>query len=340
MVFSLVRLFRGKTPKIKDEKGEVIPTSIASLEQITLGGLKQWILIRSHNVDNPLLLFLHGGPGSAEMCFSHKFERKLEEHYLFVNWDQRGAGKSFSKKIPKESMNIEQFISDAHELILHLMKRFKKEKIVLVGHSWGSMLSVLLLQRYPELFSAYVGIGQATNVTDNEKISHQFTLQEAKKRGNKKAVKQLLELQPPYFSDFKQLNTQRKWLNKFGGALYNQTSIWPLIKFLFRAPEYTIRDCFKFLQGTVFSLKSLWELIIQEIDLTKDALKFSVPVYFILGKYDYNTPFELVEEYFKKIQAPKKELIWFEKSAHSPNFEEPEKFDEVMIEKVLKEISK
>jgi pimeloyl-ACP methyl ester carboxylesterase len=334
----MVRLFRGKTPKIKDEKGEVIPNSIASLEQITLGEIKQWILIRSHNVDNPLLLFLHGGPGSAEMFFSHKFERKLEEHFLFVNWDQRGAGKSFSKKIPKESMNIEQFISDAHELIQHLMKRFKKEKIVLVGHSWGSMLSVLLLQRYPELFSAYVGVGQATNLTDNEKISHQFTLQEAKKRGNKKAVKQLSELQPPYFSDFKQLNTQRKWLNKFGGALYNQTSLWPLIKYLFRAPEYTLRDCIKFLQGTVFTLNSLWELIIQEIDLTKNALKFSVPVYFILGRYDYNTPFELAEEYFKKIQAPKKELIWFEKSAHSPNFEEPEKFDEVMIEKVLKEV--
>ena len=214
MVFSLVRLFRGKTPKIKDDKGNVIQTSVASLEQIELDGVKQWILIRSHNVDNPLLLFLHGGPGSAEMGFAHKYERKLEEHFIFVNWDQRGAGKSFSKRIPKESMNIEQFVSDAHELTLDLMKRFKKEKIILAGHSWGSVLGVLLVQRYPELFSAYVGISQVTNLTDNEKVSYQYTLYEAKKRLNKKAEKELLKLQPPYFSDIRQLNKQRKWLNK------------------------------------------------------------------------------------------------------------------------------
>lgn len=334
----MVRLFRGKTPEIKDDEGKVIPTSIASLEQITLGGYKQWILIRTHNVKNPLLLFLHGGPGSTEMGFAHKYEKKLEEHFIFVNWDQRGSGKSFSRKIPKDSMNIEQFVSDAHELVLHLMKRFKKDKIVLVGHSWGSMLGVLLVQRYPELFSAYVGIGQATNLTENEKVSYQFTLDEARKRGNKKAERQLLKLQPPYFDDIMQLNKQRKWMNKFGGALYNQTSIWPLLKVMFGAPEFTIRDILKFLQGTVFSNKSMWSEIIEKTDLPKDACKFSIPVYFIMGKYDYNTPYVLAEAYFKKIQAPKKEFICFEKSAHSPNYEEPEKFDEVMVEKVLKEV--
>lgn len=338
MVFSLVRLFRGKTPKIKDDKGEVIPTSIASLEEITLGGIKQWILIRSHSVENPLLLFLHGGPGSAEMGFAHKYERKLEEHFLFVNWDQRGAGKSFSRKIPKESMNIEQFVSEAHELVLFLMDRFKKKKIVLVGHSWGSALGVLLVQRYPELFSAFVSIGQLTNLIDNEKVSLQFTLDEAKKRGNKKAVKQLLKLQPPYYNEIQQLNRQRKWMAKFGGAVHNQTSMWPIIKEMLKAPEYTLRDSLGYFQGTVFTIKSLWVEIIEKIDLVKDARKFSVPVYFIVGRYDYNTPFELAEQYFKKIHAPKKEFIWFEKSAHSPNFEEPEKFDEVMIEKVLKEV--
>ncbi|MCK5159677.1 MAG: alpha/beta hydrolase, partial [Candidatus Heimdallarchaeota archaeon] len=111
-----------------------------------------------------------------------------------------------------------------------------------------------------------------------------------------------------------------------------------LLKTILGAPEYTIRDIIRFVQGTVFTLKSLWEEIINKIDLPKDAKKFSIPVYFILGKYDYNTPFELAEEYFTKLQAPKKELLWFEKSAHSANYEEPEKFDEVMMEKVLKEV--
>lgn len=338
VVFSMVRLFRGKTPKIKDDKGNVIPTSIASLERVTLGGVKQWLLIRSHNVDNPILLFLHGGPGSSEMGFAHKFERNLEKHFLIVNWDQRGTGKSFSRRIPKESMTIEQFVADAHELILNLRERFRKEKVILVGHSWGTVLGVLLAQKYPELIAAYVGIGQVVNITENERISHQFTLQQAKLENNKKAIRQLMKVEPPYTNNLRQLNIQRKWLGKYGGVLYGQKSMWPLLKIMFQAPEYTVRDVIKFLMGTMFSIISLFEKIVNEIDFLKTATKLAVPVYIISGKYDYNTPFELAEKYYQKLQAPKKEFIWFEKSAHSPNYEETEKFDEVMIEKVLKEM--
>jgi len=338
VVFSMVRLFRGKTRKIKDDKGNVIPTSIASLERVTLGGVKQWVLIRSHNVDNPILLILHGGPGQSEMVFAHKFEQNLEKHFLVVNWDQRGTGKSFSIRIPKESMTIEQFVADAHELILNLRERFRKEKVILVGHSWGAILGVLLAQKFPELISAYVGIGQAVNVTENERISHQFTLQQAKLENNKKAIRQLMKVEPPYTNNLRQLNIQRRWLGKYGGALYGQKSLRPLIKIMFQAPEYTIRDVIKLGMGGMFTLTSLWEKIVNEIDFLKTATKLAVPVYIISGKYDYNTPFELAEKYYQKLQAPKKEFIWFEKSAHSPNYEEAEKFDKVMIEKVLREV--
>lgn len=333
----MVRLFKDKTPEIIDSNGKMVSTSIASLKQITLGGIKQWILIRSHNVENPLLLYLHGGPGSPEMGFAHKFDRKLERYFTIVNWDQRGGGKSFSRKIPKESMTVDQFFSDAHELIQYLLKRFNKEKIVLVGHSWGSYLGILLVQKFPELFSAYVGIGQVIKIKENERLSHQYTLDEAKKRGNKKAIKQLTKLEPPYYNNLKQLNIQRKWLNYFGGALHNQTSIWSLIKIMLRAPEYTIRDIFKFLRGSMFTLQLIWTEYIDRPDVVTIASKLQVPIYLLAGRYDYNTPFVLVEEFYKKLQAPKKELLWFEHSAHFPNFEEREKYDEIMIEKVLKE---
>jgi len=336
----MVRLFKGKTPEIIGSNKKKKANSIATLEQIQLGGLDQWILIRGHNVDNPLLLFLHGGPGSPEMAAAHKFDRNLEQYFTIVNWDQRGGGKSFSRKISKESMKVDQFLSDAHELIQYLLKRFNKEKIVLVGHSWGSYLGILLVRKYPELFSVYVGIGQVINIKENERLSHQYTLEEAKKRGNKKAVKQLTKLEPPYDNNLKQLNKQRKWLNKFGGALHNQTSIWPLVKIMLKAPEYTIKDIFKYLRGSSFSLQSLWTEYVDCSDVVSIASRLSVPIYLFAGRYDYNTPFVLVEDFYRKLQAPKKEFIWFEHSAHSPNFEEREKFDEIMIKNILKECNK
>ncbi|MFW9923722.1 MAG: alpha/beta fold hydrolase [Candidatus Thorarchaeota archaeon] len=185
----MVRLFRGKTPKINIDKDKDSSKSIASLEKITINGLKHWVLIRGHNLENPLLLFLHGGPGSPEMGFAHKYERNLEKHFIFVNWDQRGAGKTFSFRTPKESMNVEQFISDGHQLISYLLERFKKKKIVLVGHSWGSELGTLLVQRYPELFYTYIGIGQVVNTEINEQLSFEFTIREAERTKNKKALR-------------------------------------------------------------------------------------------------------------------------------------------------------
>ncbi len=329
-------LFYSKTPKINDYLGYIKPNSIASLEKVEIGGIKQYILIRGHDISNPLLLLLHGGPGTAEIVLAHRFDRELEEHFIIVNWDQRGSGKSFSRKIPKETMKVEQFISDTLELVLMLKERFNKEKIFLVGHSWGSQLGSLVVHRFPEHFYAYIGIGQVVNLYDNEKISYQFTLNEAKKRNNKKAIKVLEALQPYTGIEFKKLRKQRKWLNKFGGAAHAFKNQFTLVKMGFSAPEYSLRDFFKFIRGMLFSLKSMWADLFK-YDLSEIIQEYKVPVYFFIGKYDYNTPFELSEKFFQKVKAPKKEYIWFENSAHMPNFEENKKYTELLINKVLPE---
>ena len=336
---SFLRLFSSKTPQIKDSEGNVKPNSIASLEKVQLGGLDQWIIIRSHDITNPILLFLHGGPGSVEGPLAYKFESELEKYFVFVNWDQRGAGKSYSKKIPKESMNIEQFISDTVELINILRSKFNQKKIFIVGHSWGSILGLSIVQRYPELFYAYIGIGQVVNIRENEKISYQFVYEEAKKIGNKKALKQLEKIQPYTGENIKSLKIQRKWLAKFGGFMHGEKSMWPLIKIGLFSPEYSIKDMFKFYKGINFSTEKLW-VDMFKINFFNQVPEIKVPVYFCVGKYDYNTPFELVERYYEQLQVPKKKLIWFEKSAHNPNFEEPQKFDELLINQVLTETYK
>jgi len=333
----IYRIFYSKTPIIKDEKGKPKTNSIATLEKVRIGGINQCVLIRGHDVNNPILLFLHGGPGSAQIGIAYKFQRKFEKYFTVVQWDQRGAGKSFSFKIPKQSMNIEQFIIDSNELIEQLKKRFGKDKIFLVGHSWGSALGMLLIQRYPENFHCYIGMGQSINQIEGEKISYEFVLEQAKKNNNKKAIKQLEKIKNKEVWDLKYSQIQRRWLNRFGGWYHGAKSNWIVLKLLFISPEYSIVDLIKFVIGALFSLRRMWKNVLQEINLFEQVKEVEVPVYFCAGKYDYNTPFELVEKYYNQIKAPTKNLFWFEKSAHSPNFEEKSKFEDIMINQILRE---
>lgn len=334
MVF-FFSLFYSKTPKIRDSEGNIKPKSVTTLEKVALGGINQSILIRGHDISAPILLFLHGGPGFPEMGVAYKFQRKLEEHFIVVNWDQRGAGKSFSKKIPEESMTIEQFVSDALELIQLLRERFEKEKIYLVGHSWGSALGLLLIHRYPELFFAYIGIGQVIDPLESEHVSLEFVQSVAKDRRNKKAIKELAEIQLPYGKNINALLTQRKWLQKFGGTTYEKGGMF-LFKIALGSPESSFKDVFNLFKCLNFSLENM-NTEIEELKFFKTIPEVSIPVYFCIGRHDYQVSFELAERYFNQLQAPQKKLIWFENSAHLPHLEEPEKFDDVMISMVLPE---
>ena len=331
---TIFSLFSSKTPKIKDSSGNIPPHSIASLEMVKIGGIDQCVLIRGHDINNPLLLFLHGGPGSPEMPFACSTQKKLEQYFTVVHWDQRKAGKSYSKKIPNEALNIEQYISDAHELIQILKERFKKEKIYLIGHSWGSILGTLVVQRYPELFHAYVGMGQVVNMKEGEKITYQYTLDAAKKAGNKKVISKLEKIKPPYGSNIKDLRFQRKWLTRYGGAIYGKKNQWSVLKLYFTSPEYSLRDIIKTIKGILNTLNYMWEQIL-DIDFFVQVPELKMPVYFFEGRHDYQVPFELVEKFIENLKAPKKKIIWFEKSGHLPNVQETEKFEQALISEVL-----
>jgi pimeloyl-ACP methyl ester carboxylesterase len=329
-----------------------MPNSIMSLEKITLGNINQWISIRGKNTANPILLYLHGGPGTPVMPLFRHFQAPLEEHFIVVQWEQRGAGKSFSLKVPKESMTIEHFISDLHELIWILLKRFNKEKIYLMGHSWGSVFGMLTAQRYPELFYAYVGVGQASDTIETEKIMYHFALDKAKELNNKKAIKKLEKigspfdgLQPP-FKNFYRGGYQAKMsvyglVAKFGGIIYCVRDTKSILQLFFKylpllKPEYSLFDLLRILQGNIFSTKIMMKELLT-VNLFEQVPELKVPVYILMGKHDYNWSADLAKKYFDALKAPKKEFIWFEKSAHAPNGEEPNKFNKIMIEKVLPE---
>jgi pimeloyl-ACP methyl ester carboxylesterase len=239
-------LARPTTPAIKDENNRVVAGSIASLETVDLGGWKQAILIRGRDTTMPVLLFLHGGPGMPMMYLAHAFQRELENHFLCVQWDQRGAGKSFSENVPVETMNVEQFISDAHDLVRILRKRFNKEKVYLAGHSWGSYLGILLAKRHPELFSAYIGIGQIVDVQKAREITGAYLRMHARELGNQEALRDL---------EANGRNAHETWLFTFGNELYGKTSWMPLLVAGLFSPEYTFHDAMNIAKGPQFSGK-------------------------------------------------------------------------------------
>ena len=330
-------LIPASTPPITDAQGRLVPGSIASLEKVTLGGAVQWLLIRGEDATKPVILFVHGGPGAAEMAVLRVSTRELERHFVVVVWDQRGAGKSYGPIEPKAA-NIRQFVADTRELSELLRRRFHQAKIYLAGHSWGSALGVLTVKQHPELFHAYIGIGQVVDMKENERLSYEWTLTQAEQAGDSSAVATLREIgAPPYSGDWLAATiTQRRLLGKYHGEAHGSSNgALPLfIAGLWNASEYTLPDKINFFRGAIASMRLLWPELLT-VNLFEQAPRLEVPVYLMTGRHDYETPHPLAERYVEVLQAPHKELVWFEDSAHFPNLEETAKFDRVLIEQVL-----
>lgn len=316
----LVVFDRPHTPPIHDADGRPVSTSIASLEQVDLGGLPQYVLLRGHDRTDPVLLFLHGGPGMPAMYLAHHFQRDLERDFVVVHWDQRGAGKSYSDEVPAASITVEQLLSDTHELVQMLRARFNQEKIYLVGHSFGSYLGTLYAARHPDVLHAYVGMGQVVNAQKSRAIQERFLRTQAETTGNTEALAEL---------DTHGRAVYEKWLFAFGAELHGATNWLPLLKIGLRAPEYGFFDFFKIAPGSSFSSRHM-EYDAIDGPLDKHVTRLNVPVYFFQGRYDYTTPSELVAAYADSLAAPSVEVVWFEQSAHFPFLEEPGRFTDAM----------
>ena len=324
---SMVRLAGSNTPEIKGKN------SIASIEKVILQRKEQSITIRTSDTANPVLLFLHGGPGSPLMPYAHVADRKLEEHFTVVHWDQYGAGKSYDKKLNPEEISIDFYLYCTIELIEYLRKRFKQDKIFLLGHSWGSYLGIVTAYNHPELLHAYIGMGQVINMPEAEKISYNFTLGKAREAGKKKAIKDLKCIGLPPYQNHKELLTERKWLSIYKGMIHN-CSLIRTVGYSLKSPEYSFRDHMNEIKGRDLLLSILWPDF-QTKTVDDKIRSFEVPVYFLEGRHDYCVPSVLVEKFVQKVKAPHKEIIWFEHSAHMMNIEEREKYVDVLTGKIL-----
>jgi pimeloyl-ACP methyl ester carboxylesterase len=323
--------YSGWTEPFIGKDGLELLGSVSSVELIRLGGVKQAVLIRGKSTKNPLLIYLHGGPGEPEMHLLRHYNPKLEEAFIVANWDQRPSGKSFTP-FAAGSLTMEGLVSEAGELMEILCRRYGKKKAFILAHSWGSLLGAALAEKIPDRIAAYIGMGQLVDVRQGEEISRRFALSMAKENNDVKVLK-VLEKTGAHSGtgprSIRDMRRQRRILLRYGGVLHGEKSGKKLSRAFF-GHEYNVFDLMGYLIGRNLSMRRLWPELI-EARLT-DGVKLDAPVYLFTGRYDYCAPFELAEKYLDALIAPRKEIVWFENSANFPNVEEPEKFIQTMIE--------
>ncbi|CAI8713368.1 alpha/beta fold hydrolase [Bacillus velezensis] len=303
---------------------------ISMLQQLLINGSEQTIMINGDDRSNPLLLFLHGGPGTPQIGYARKYQNKLEKHFTVVNWDQRGAGLSYSKEIPGSSMTLDQLTADTIHLTERLCKQFSRQKIYIAGYSWGSVLALHVLQERPDLYYAYIGISQVVNIQKEETEAYRLMMEWSRRRKHFLLEKTLSFIGAPPWEKQLQRTLFLLCIEMRGGG-FTHHPIGALKaggRMLFGEP-YGVRGSFLAARGQMFSLKHLWEDLIF-FNAGESVSSIIIPCCFMSGRYDLTVPGTTSYEYYQKVDAPYKEWHWFENSAHSPHLEEPDRFAEVV----------
>jgi pimeloyl-ACP methyl ester carboxylesterase len=321
----------GKTRPFRGPRGELVPGSIAEAGYVPLGGLDQWVMLRGESLSNPPLVLLHGGPGLSETALFRRFNAELEKSFTVVYWDQRGAGRSFHPEMPSSSLTVARFITDLDELVDAVRRRLGKEKVAILGHSWGTALGVLYAARFAEKVEAYVGCAQIGDWGAGESSSYAFAVAEARRRGKDRALKKLLTIGPPPHTASR-LWTERTLVSRLEGR-FSPRAMWNMARAVLGAPESSIFDLPKTMRGFRFSLDAMWPEV-SALNLAQLVPALRMPVFFFLGRKDHWVPPETSVAYFEALVAPSKKLVWFEESGHEMFVDEPAKFNATMIDVV------
>jgi len=326
-VLITVSQLTASTPRIVDENGNTPENSIAELIKVELNGRKQWISIRGWDKNAPVLLFLAGGPGGTQMAAVRYELAKLEKHFVVVNWDQPGSGKSYYAEKTK-NITAQTYIENGYALTEYLKERFSQDKIYLVGESWGSALGIFLVDKYPESYRALIGTGQMVDFAETERIDYAKAIEIAKSKGDIALIERLnANGEPPYYGK-DVIWKSAVYLNYLSAYMAANPKIQNPGYNTFRdvgSSEYGLLDKLNFFRGIVNTYNHVYQQL-YDIDLRTDYKKLDVPVYFFLGRYDVNAPTALVEEYVQVLDAPDKRIVWFEHSGHNPWINEREKF--------------
>lgn len=317
------------TPQFRGPDGKPLPGSIAVVERWPINGVTQSVIIRGRDRANPVLLFVHGGPGSSETGPLRRFDAALEDRFVMVYWDQRYAGQSFDPNLPKPAdLTIRQYVDDLGAVVDRLRARFGRERVGILAHSWGTVPGILFAEETPQKLYAYVGVGQVANVPESEARSYAFALREARARHVEKAVAELERLGPPPRASAS-VFTPRDWLQVFGGAFHGDMNYGKLVGQCLGLPEVNGRDLIAFWGSGDYSNQMLQSEFARFV-IDDRPHTFFVPVFLLSGRYDQQSEASVAHHFFEQITAPQKAFVWFDNSAHNPPFEEPRAFTDWM----------
>lgn len=325
MVFAIARVFTYHENHIST------PNGVDEETYVTLGDQEQYLLIRGQNVDNPVVIWLHGGPAGPDAYSTYVFEQQLTDSYTFVNWDQRGCGRTYFRNANNDPNNVtatfEQAQADLDELADYLCTRFDKDKVIIIGHSYGTAVGSCYVLSHPEKVAAYVGVGQLVSAKEGEASSYENALQIAKNAGDDTSFME--QAYQEYLADRTTeslLNLRSQTDQYHVSEKADNNSWWLTVK----SPFFGFDDFRWVLKGMntdefLALNKNLFDYSM-DLDVREYGLQYQVPVGFISGSEDWTTPVECTEEYFGSITAPEKQMSLIDVCGHYPQYEDTEAF--------------
>jgi D-alanyl-D-alanine carboxypeptidase len=325
------------TPPITDAEGNVIPGSIASIETVTLGDVQQTITIRGADTTKPVLLFLHGGPGTPSSPWAtwNNVHADLEANFVFVHWDQRGAGKSYSEDLTVDDMHLDNFVSDTLELTDILRERFDQDKIFLWGHSWGSGVGFETLRVNSEPYYAFIASAVRPDWNSTQEMGYEKVLEIARQANDTEAIQALESIQPFDPANPDHVGVRGQFLSQYLVGDFHTEGLeeaWLNYVLDGKSPEYPSAYIEQTVAGMNFTRQTTGlEVLTSGYDHARDFPVSTIPLFFLHGRYDYECPGELAEEYYNFLEAPAKSFTWFEDSAHDVMYDEPDRFNQEMI---------
>ncbi len=335
---ALFAISPGRPDPLRDAQGNTIPGSISERVMAQIGGIPQGMFIQSANPANPVLLFVHGGPGMVEFFMEEQYPTGLAQHFTMVWWEQRGAGMSFSTDIPPETMTIERMIADTIEVTDYLRERFDQDRIILLGHSWGAYLGIQVAAAAPDRFLAYVGMGQIVHQLRSEVMARDHLLALYRAQDVADMVRKLeaasVNMENGTSDAWMRLRDRSMHEAGVGHMREMNSVISGIFLPMWRVRAYTVAEKINIWRGKIWSRPFFWDTLLRD-DLRARLTEFEVPIYFLTGRHDYTANADLSRAYFDVIEAPGKGFYLFEDSAHSPLFEEPKRALAILLTDVL-----
>lgn len=302
-------------------------------EFVLINGIDQFLFHLGTKIDNPVMLFLHGGPGSSESLFTEAFQHRWEDKYTVVHWDQRGAGKTLTKN-PDKLPTIELMLEDLLEVIRYLKKKYNKNKIILLGHSWGSVLGTLFIKSYPEEVAYYIGVGQVVCMVENEQIGYNKVKEVITQANDKKSMEKLESIgeYPGETIIFDKVFLKKcKVVRKLQGKYQlDSESDFNSVKTILKSPIFKLSDILAFFN--IAKANKQVHRYLGEFNLRAESPDYKIPIYYILGGNDWQVPYIIAQDYFTKIEAPRKMITIIPDAGHLTMMDQPDLFYEALSE--------